>query len=80
MPCWALFDRQDAAYRKSVLGGDAIKIAVEAASTFGWERYVGPEGAVIGLTSFGVSAPADQAYRHLGITVEAVVDAALARV
>ncbi|HXP95561.1 MAG TPA: transketolase [Telmatospirillum sp.] len=80
MPCWALFDRQDAAYRKSVLGGEVVKIAVEAASTFGWERYVGPDGAVIGLTSFGVSAPADQAYRHLGITVEAVVDAALARV
>jgi transketolase len=79
MPCWELFDRQEGSYRKSVLGEGTVKIAVEAASTFGWERYVGPEGAVVGLQSFGVSAPAEQAYQHLGITAEAVAEAALAR-
>lgn len=79
MPCWELFDRQDGAYRQSVLGEATVKIAVEAASTFGWERYVGPDGAVIGLSGFGVSAPAEEVYRHFGITAEAVADAALAR-
>jgi transketolase len=79
MPCWELFDRQEAAYRKAVLGEGTVKVAIEAASTFGWERYVGPNGAVIGLHGFGISAPADQAYAHFGITAEAVAAAALVR-
>jgi transketolase len=80
MPCWQLFDRQDAAYRNSVLGGEAIvKVAVEAASTFGWERYVGPNGATIGLPGFGASGTPAQLYAHFGITREAVAQAALAR-
>ncbi|PKU21933.1 transketolase [Telmatospirillum siberiense] len=79
MPCWELFDQQDPSYRKSVLGEGTVRIAVEAASTFGWERYVGPEGAVVGLTSFGLSAPAEQVYQHFGITAEAVADAALGK-
>jgi transketolase len=79
MPCWELFDRQDAAYRNSVLGDGCVKVAVEAALTFGWERYVGPEGAIVGMHGFGVSAPAEQAYHYFGITAEAVADAALAR-
>jgi transketolase len=72
MPCWELFDRQDGSYRKSVLGEGTVKVAVEAASTFGWERYVGPDGAVVGLQGFGISAPAEQVYQHFGITAEAV--------
>lgn len=79
MPCWELFDRQDASYRESVLGKGTVRVAVEAASTFGWERYVGPDGAVVGLTTFGLSAPAEQVYQHFGITAEAVAAAALAR-
>jgi transketolase len=79
MPCCELFDRQDAAYRQAVLGERTVRVAVEAAATFGWERYVGLEGAVIGLTSFGLSAPAEQVYQQLGITAQAVADAALAR-
>jgi len=79
MPCWELFDAQDAAYRRTVLGS-APRIAVEAASPFGWERYVGSEGAVIGMTGFGASAPAEDLFRHFGITAEKVVEAALARV
>lgn len=78
MPSWELFDRQDAAYRNQVLG-DAPRIAVEAGSTFGWERYVGPAGKAIGVDSFGISAPAEQVYQHFGITAEAVANAALER-
>ncbi len=78
MPCWELFDRQPEAYRKMVLG-TGVRIAVEAGSTFGWDRYVGDQGAVVGMTSFGASAPADQLYRFFNITVDAVVEQALAR-
>lgn len=79
MPCTELFDEQDASYRADVLPADSIKIAVEAASTYGWERYVGLDGAVIGMTSFGASAPAGELYEHFGITADAVVEAAKAR-
>ncbi len=79
LPCWELFDAQPEAYRAQVLG-DAPRIAVEAASTFGWERYIGPKGAVVGMTSFGASAPAPALYKHFGITVGAVVAAVKARI
>ncbi|MCA0199594.1 MAG: transketolase [Proteobacteria bacterium] len=80
MPSWELFDAQPAAYRASVLGEGTVKVAIEAASTFGWERYVGPEGAVIGMTTFGASAPAPELYKHFGITADAVVAAAKKRI
>ncbi len=81
LPCWELFDTQPAAYRATVLGpAHGIRVAVEAASPFGWERYVGPEGAVIGMTGFGASAPAGDLYKHFGITAEHVVAAVKARV
>ena len=80
LPCWALFDEQEPAYRDGVLGGaDTVRIAVEAASPFGWERYVGPAGAIVGMRGFGASAPAKDLYAHFGITADAVVDAAKAR-
>ena len=80
LPCWALFDQQEPAYRESVLGADdAVRIAVEAASPFGWERYVGPAGAVVGMQGFGASAPAKDLYAHFGITADAAVAAAKAR-
>ncbi|MFA6021830.1 MAG: transketolase [Rhodospirillales bacterium] len=79
MPCWELFDKQSKEYRAEVLGEGCVRVAVEALSTFGWERYVGLEGAVIGMTGFGASAPADKLYAHFGITADAVADAALAR-
>jgi transketolase len=77
MPSWELFEKQDAAYRASVLG-TAPRVAVEAASGFGWERYIGAEGAFIGMSDFGASAPAEQLYQHFGITAEKVVEAAMA--
>ena len=80
LPCWALFDEQEPAYRESVLGGaDTVRIAVEAASSLGWERYVGAAGAIVGMQGFGASAPAKDLYAHFGITADAVVAAAKAR-
>ncbi len=80
LPCWELFDEQEPAYRESVLGGsEAVRVVVEAASPLGWERYVGPAGAIVGMRSFGGSAPAKELYAHFGITADAVVAAAKAR-
>ena len=76
MPCWELFDAQPADYRTRVLGPGTVRIAVEAAASFGWERYIGDKGAFIGMTGFGASAPAKELFAHFGITAEAVVDAA----
>jgi transketolase len=72
MPCWELFDAQDDSYKSKVIGRDTVRVAVEAASLFGWERYVGEHGAVVGMTTFGASAPAEELYKHFGITAEAV--------
>ncbi|HKW53650.1 MAG TPA: transketolase C-terminal domain-containing protein, partial [Stellaceae bacterium] len=77
MPCWSLFDAQDAAYRQAVLGS-APRVAIEAASPFGWERYVGEGGTVLGMTGFGASAPAEDLFRHFGLTAEKLAEAALA--
>lgn len=80
VPCWELFDAQPVSYRQTVLGGDAaVKVAIEAASPFGWERYVGDKGVVIGMQGFGASAPAGELYTHFGITAQAVADAVLNR-
>ena len=79
LPCWELFDRQPKEYRTQVLRPGTVRVAVEALTTFGWERYVGEDGAIIGMTGFGASAPAEALYQHFGITVDAVVEAAVAR-
>jgi transketolase len=75
MPSTSVFDRQDAAYRAHVLPPGVRRVAVEAAHSDYWHKYVGPDGCVIGLTSFGESAPAGQLYAHFGVTVERVVEA-----
>lgn len=76
MPNTNRFDKQDAAYRESVLPAACSKrVAVEAGTRDFWYKYVGLNGAVIGMDSFGASAPADQLYAHFGITVDAVVNA-----
>jgi len=78
MPCWELFDAQPADYVAQVLGS-APRVAVEAAATFGWTRYVGDDAAVVGMRSFGASAPADKLYEHFGITADAVAATVTAR-
>jgi transketolase len=75
MPCWELFEQQDPAYRADVLGS-APRIAIEAAARMGWDRWVGDNGAFIGMNGFGASAPAPDLYRHFNITADNVVETA----
>ena len=71
MPCFELFEAQAESYRNAVLGS-APRVAVEAAVEFGWQKWLGPNGAFIGMHGFGASAPAQDLYKHFGITAEAV--------
>jgi transketolase len=75
MPSWELFAAQPVAYRKTVLGS-APRVAVEAAVEFGWERWLGENGAFVGMQGFGASAPATKLYEHFGITPAKVAEAA----
>jgi len=78
LPSWALFRAQSEAYRFQVLPPSVTaRVSVEAASTFGWERWVGSRGRTVGLDHFGASAPAEVLYERFGITVDAVVEAAV---
>jgi transketolase len=73
MPCWELFETQDAGYKASVLPPElTARVAVEAGRPLGWERYVGPQGAVVGVEQFGHSAPYQTIFEQLGITAEGV--------
>ena len=74
MPCADVFDAQDAAYREAVLpAAISARVAVEAGVTSGWLKYVGLQGSVVGIDSFGESAPAEAAFEHFGFTVDNVV-------
>ncbi len=74
MPCWELFDRQPASYRNAVLPPAVrARVSIEAAAPFGWERYVGLEGAIIGVGGFGASAPGPVVMREFGFTADHVV-------
>lgn len=73
MPCTSLFDRQDQAYKDSVLLNGVKRVAVEAGTADFWYKYVGIEGAVVGMTTFGESAPAGDLFNHFGFTVDNVV-------
>ncbi|MFQ5984814.1 MAG: transketolase [Alphaproteobacteria bacterium] len=79
LPCWELFEAQSMAYRESVLGAGTLKVAVEAASPLGWERYIGSDGVFIGMRGFGASAPGAALFEHFRITPDAVVEAVTAR-
>jgi transketolase len=77
MPCMDTFEAQSAAERERVLGpAGTPRIAVEAASPFGWDRWTGERGAIIAMRSFGASAPAADVYAHFGITADAIVEQA----
>ena len=75
MPSWELFAAQPAHYQDEVLGASNARIAIEAAAPFGWERWVGTNGAIIGMKGFGASAPGGALYQHFNITAEAVAAA-----
>ncbi len=81
MPSWELFERQDRAYRDSVLpAGVKARVSVEMGSTLGWERYIGISGCAIGMHGFGASAPLKALLKHFGFTVENVVAQAKAQI
>ena len=71
--CWELFDEQQESYREKILGKNSLRVSIEAASPFGWEKYVGRNGIIISMNSFGASAPAEDLYKHFGITAERIV-------
>ena len=73
MPCTNLFDRQDTAYQRSVLPAGVKCVAIEAGVTDFWRKYVGLEGAVVGIDTFGESAPAGELFKHFGFTIKNVV-------
>jgi transketolase len=75
MPCWALFEEQDEAYRALVLG-TAPRIAIEAGIRQGWDRYIGSDGAFVGMTGFGASAPAEKLFPYFGIAASNIVEIA----
>jgi transketolase len=74
LPCWDLFETQDAEYRAAVIG-TGFRVGIEAGGGFGWDRWLGPDGVFIGMTGYGASAPASVLYKHFGITAEAAVAA-----
>ena len=79
MPCWELFDAQPQSYRDAVLPTSVhARVSIEAAAPFGWERYVGPAGAIIGVNRFGVSAPGPEVMRRFGFTPQHIVETAKA--
>ena len=78
MPCFPAFFEQPEDYRRSVIGNAKVKVGVEAAVRFGWDAIIG-DGPFIGMKSFGESGPYKAVYQHFGITVEAVVEAALSK-
>ena len=72
LPCWELFDRQDQAYRDEVLPAGPVRVAIEEASTLGWERYVGSDGVILGMTTFGQSAPFKDVEEEFGFTPDKI--------
>ena len=74
MPSWELFETQDEAYRKEVLGKGTVRVAVEAAVRLGWDRYIGEDGGFVGMSGFGASGAETDLYEHFGITAGKVVE------
>lgn len=79
MPCWELFERQPEDYRDMILDESTLKVSVEAATVLGWDRYVGPDGVIIGMTTFGESGMPDEVMEHFGITPKQVAATIKAR-
>jgi transketolase len=76
MPSWEVFEAQDPAWRERVLpAAITARVSIEAAATFGWERFIGARGIAIGIDHFGASAPGERLFTEFGFTAERVVDA-----
>ncbi len=75
MPCWEIFEKQPKEYKESVVGGDlGVRVAIEAATEFGWHKYIGRSGIAICMEGFGHSAPAPELAQEFGFTVDAIVE------
>jgi len=79
VPCFELFELQPNDYQQAILGNAPVRIAIEAGVRQGWDRFIGVDGIFIGMHGFGASGPAPELYKHFGITAEAAVEAAEAR-
>jgi len=80
VPCVELFEQQSQDYKDAIIGDSPVKVAVEAGIRMGWDRFIGPDGAFIGMTGFGASGPYKDLYAHFGITTDAVVAAVKAKI
>jgi transketolase len=78
-PCFELFEKQPADYQAAVIGETAVRVAVEAGVRMGWDRFIGSNGVFVGMSSFGASGPYEKLYEHFGLTAEAIVSAAKAK-
>ena len=75
MPCWSIFDEQSEEYKKSVVGGDlGRRVSIEAGVSFGWSKWIGPEGISISIDTFGESAPMSDLAEEFGFTVDSILD------
>ena len=79
VPCFELFEQQSAEYQTATIGNAPVKIAIEAGVREGWDRFIGTDGLFVGMHGFGASGTIEQLYPHFGITAEAAVQAAEAR-
>jgi transketolase len=73
MPCWELFELQDAEYRESLIPADVLVVSIEAGTTMGWHKYTGRDGLTVGIDTFGASAPDNVLFKHFGFTAEAII-------
>ncbi|WP_024587426.1 transketolase [Aliihoeflea sp. 2WW] len=80
VPCFELFGEQSYEYRHAIVGDASIKVGIEAGIRMGWERLIGSNGIFVGMTGFGASGPAEELYKHFGITAEAAVKAVEERI
>jgi transketolase len=79
VPCLELFDQQPSDYRDKIMGAEPVRVAVEAGVRLGWDRFIGTDGAFIGMKGFGASGPGEKVYEYFGITPAAVVEAVQAK-
>jgi transketolase len=79
VPCFELFEAQSDEYKAATIGDSKVKIAIEAAIEMGWRRFIGDDGAFVGMTGFGASGPYKELYEHFGITADAVTELAIAK-
>ena len=73
MPCQELFDKQSREYKEKIISKNSKKISIEASSIFGWHKYVGDQGASLGMKSFGKSAPSKKLYEDFNLTSDSIV-------